>query len=212
VNDLGLHHQYLARRVATVEDALHEGEAYLLATQLHRSRVNSHQVTVDPSEDHCESQLPAHVAAAAADSLLPSEVTHMTEMVEKLVAALVQSAAVGPAQRPQRSGAGAATTTGCHLLGMWQLWAPPQGVPLDAEGVEVSRPAGVSSNRGLGTKLPPRGSRQQSVWTRRAAHQSGKYQEGQASHTASLIPSLCHSKTASASCKSQSVMTRADKT
>jgi len=88
VNDLGLHHQFLARGVATVEDALREGEAYLLATQLHRSRVSSHQVAVNLSEDHCKPKPPAHVAAAAAGPPPDSEVTHMTKMVEKLVAAL----------------------------------------------------------------------------------------------------------------------------
>lgn len=35
LNDLGLHHQLRARGVTTVEDALWEGEVYLLARQLH---------------------------------------------------------------------------------------------------------------------------------------------------------------------------------
>jgi len=48
VNDLELHHQFLARGVTTVEDALAEGEAYLLANQMHRSRGASHQVEVEP--------------------------------------------------------------------------------------------------------------------------------------------------------------------
>jgi len=39
INDLGLHHQLLARGVTTVEEALAEGEAYLLANHLHRNRV-----------------------------------------------------------------------------------------------------------------------------------------------------------------------------
>jgi len=88
-----------------VEDALHEGEVYLLATQLHRNRVSSHQVAVDLSEDHWKPKPSAHVAAPAAGLLLNSEITHMTEMMEKLVAALAQLTVVGPTQRPQSSGA-----------------------------------------------------------------------------------------------------------
>jgi len=37
LNDLGLHHQLQARGVTTIEDALREGEAYLLAKQLHQA-------------------------------------------------------------------------------------------------------------------------------------------------------------------------------
>jgi len=41
INDLGLHQQVLARRVTTVEGALAEGEAYLLASHMHRNRRTS---------------------------------------------------------------------------------------------------------------------------------------------------------------------------
>jgi len=54
VNDLGLHHQFLARGVTTVEDALAEGEAYLLANQMHKSRGNSRQVEVDRANTAAE--------------------------------------------------------------------------------------------------------------------------------------------------------------
>jgi len=40
LGNLGLHHQLLARGVTTVEYALHEGKAYLLAQQLHRGRMS----------------------------------------------------------------------------------------------------------------------------------------------------------------------------
>jgi len=49
VNDLGLHHQFLARGVTTVEGTLAEGEAYLLANQMHKNRGISRQVEVEPS-------------------------------------------------------------------------------------------------------------------------------------------------------------------
>jgi len=48
VNDLGLHHQFLARGVTAVKDALAEGKAYLLVNQMHRSRGASHLVEVRP--------------------------------------------------------------------------------------------------------------------------------------------------------------------
>jgi len=48
INDLGLQHQFLARGVTTVKDALAAGEAYLLANQMHRNRGASQQVEVEP--------------------------------------------------------------------------------------------------------------------------------------------------------------------
>lgn len=47
VNDLSLNHQLLARGVAAVEDALCKGAAYLLAAQLHKSRVGPRQVEAE---------------------------------------------------------------------------------------------------------------------------------------------------------------------
>jgi len=49
INDLGLHHQFLAMGVTTVEGALAEGEAYLLASHTHRNRVASRHVDMEPS-------------------------------------------------------------------------------------------------------------------------------------------------------------------
>jgi len=69
INDLGLHHQFLARGVTTVKDALAEGEAYLLASHLHRNRVTSRQVDMEPS-----------AASAASHVEIPAvaKVTRMT--------------------------------------------------------------------------------------------------------------------------------------
>jgi len=58
LNDLGLHHQLQAKGVTTVEDALREGEAYLLAKQLHRGQAGSPQAAVHATEGRCE-PLPA---------------------------------------------------------------------------------------------------------------------------------------------------------
>ena len=49
INDLGLHHQFLARGVITVEGALAVGEAYILGSHMHRNRVGSRQVDTEPS-------------------------------------------------------------------------------------------------------------------------------------------------------------------
>jgi len=51
INDLGLHHQFLARGVTTVEGALAVGEAYILASHMHRNRMASRQVDAEPSAD-----------------------------------------------------------------------------------------------------------------------------------------------------------------
>jgi len=44
MNDLGLHHQFLAKWVTTVEGALVVGEAYILASHMHRNRMALRQV------------------------------------------------------------------------------------------------------------------------------------------------------------------------
>jgi len=41
IHDLGLYHQFLAKGVTTVEGALAVGEAYILASHMHRNRVAS---------------------------------------------------------------------------------------------------------------------------------------------------------------------------
>jgi len=103
LNDLGLHHQLQARGVTTVEDALCEGEAYLLAKQLHKGHLSSQQVTVNSTEGYCELLPSTQVATTTVNSPLDAEVTRMTEMLEKLVAVLARSDTVGCVQRPMRS-------------------------------------------------------------------------------------------------------------
>jgi len=49
INDLGLRHQFLAKGVTTVKDALAVGEAYILGNHMHRNRVASRQVDAGPS-------------------------------------------------------------------------------------------------------------------------------------------------------------------
>lgn len=103
LNNLGFHHQFVARGVVTVKVALRKSKAYLLATQLHRGRVSSRQVNVHPSEDDDNHPSSTHVTAATACSSLDTEITRKTEMVEKLVAAIAHSKTATPIQRPLRS-------------------------------------------------------------------------------------------------------------
>jgi len=97
LNDLGLHHQLQAREVTTIEDALREGEAYLLAKQLHRAHVSSQQITVEPGPD-----TPTQVAATTTLSPLEAEVDRMAAMLEKLVAVLASFSPTEPTQGPLR--------------------------------------------------------------------------------------------------------------
>jgi len=62
-----------------VEDALHEGEAYLLATQLHRSRIKSHQVEAKLATAHSKAETASLVAAATTKFLTASKVTQETD-------------------------------------------------------------------------------------------------------------------------------------
>jgi len=103
LNYLGLHHQFLARGVTTLKNALHEGEAYLLANQPHKGHMSSQQIIANPSEDYSEQLLPTHIAATTASSPMDVVVVCMTEMVEKLVAVLARSSTAGPVQRSPRS-------------------------------------------------------------------------------------------------------------
>lgn len=88
INDLGLHHQFLAKRVATVEDALREGEADLLATQLHKSRVGSRQVEAELAIAHSKAEAVTLVAVATTKLSTASKVAQVTDMVAKLVETL----------------------------------------------------------------------------------------------------------------------------
>jgi len=86
INDLGLHHQLLARGVTTVEDALAEGEAYLLANHLLRNRVTFRQVDMEPSAAPTASN--AENPAVAKVMTVASKVAQMTDMLSELVSAL----------------------------------------------------------------------------------------------------------------------------
>jgi len=94
IKDLGLHHQFLAREVTTEEGALAEGEAYLLATQMHRSRGTSRQVEIEPAATKVDPEAGAPTFAIVGQLTAVSKVIQPTDMLAKLVTALVPNAPV----------------------------------------------------------------------------------------------------------------------
>lgn len=95
LHDLGLHHQLQARGVTMIKDALHKGEAYILAKQFHRAQVSSQQITMGP--DHR-----VQLAAATTTFSLEAEVDRMIAMMEQLVAVLAHANPSELTQRPLR--------------------------------------------------------------------------------------------------------------
>jgi len=121
LNDLGLHHQLQVRGVTTIKDALREGEAYLLAKQLHRAHLSSQQVTVEPKEDHNGLGHSTHVATTTTtNSPLEAEVDRMADMLEKLVVVLARSKTLAVE--------GGAPKVNCSMLGMWWSRTSPYGL------------------------------------------------------------------------------------
>jgi len=100
VNDLGLHHQFLARGVTTVKGTLAEGEAYLLANQMHKNRGVSRQVEVEPAAAQIDPNAGLPVTAAVGQLTAASKVAQLTDMLAKLVSALTPKNPVDIAREP----------------------------------------------------------------------------------------------------------------
>jgi len=100
INDLRLHHQFLARGVTTVEGALTEGEAYLLASHMHRNRVASRQVDMEPSAAAAAPNAETPVVANVTQMTVASKVAQMTDMLAKLVSTLASPKQVDTAHEP----------------------------------------------------------------------------------------------------------------
>lgn len=95
VNDLGLYHQFLARGVTTVEDALAEREVSFLANQMHRNRGNSRQVEIELTDTAADREAEPSATAALGQLTAASKVALLTDMLAKLVAALTHRTLVG---------------------------------------------------------------------------------------------------------------------
>jgi len=100
INDLGLHHQFLARGVTTVEGALIRGEAYILASHMHRNRVASRQVDTEPSAAPAAPNAETPAVANVTQMTVESKVDLLTDMLAKLVAALVPPNQVNNTREP----------------------------------------------------------------------------------------------------------------
>jgi len=88
INDWGLHRQFLARRVTTVEEALPVGEAYLLASTMHQNRVASRHVDTEPSAAPAASSADDPVVANIDQETVASKVAETTSLLTKLVSML----------------------------------------------------------------------------------------------------------------------------
>jgi len=102
INDLGLHHHFLARGVTTVEGALREGDAYLLANQMNRNHEVSRQVEAELATTHDDTGAATSTTAAARQLATASKVAQLTDMLAKLVAAFTPTPMEDNARRRLR--------------------------------------------------------------------------------------------------------------
>jgi len=100
INDLRLHHHFLARGVTTVEGALAVGEAYYLASHMHRNRVASLQVDMEPSTTHAAPNSETPAVANVTQMMVALKVAQITDMLAKLVSASVPPNQVDTAREP----------------------------------------------------------------------------------------------------------------
>jgi len=100
INDLELYQQFLARGVTTVEGALAVGEAYILASHMHRNRVALRQVDTEPSAVPAAPNAETPVVANVRQMTLASKVDRKTDMLAKLVATLVHPNSVDNTREP----------------------------------------------------------------------------------------------------------------
>jgi len=145
INDLGLHHQFLAKGVTTVEGALAVGEAYILASHMHRNRVASCQVDAGPSAAPSVPNAETPAVANVTQMTLPSKVDHVTEMLAKLVAALVPPNPVDNTREPsgpraQSPGTGQPFCWECGRPGHFQKSCPQLQPRLNYHGPQMPPP------------------------------------------------------------------------
>jgi len=88
INDWGLHRQFLARGVTTVEEALPVGEAYLLASSMHQNRVAFRHVDTEPSAAPSASSADDPVVANVGQGTVASKVAETTSLLTQLLSML----------------------------------------------------------------------------------------------------------------------------
>jgi len=119
-NDLGLNHQFLARGITTVENALAEGEAHLLANQMHRNRGNSRQVEIKPMNTVAYHEAEPSATAAVGQLTAASKVAQLTDMLVKLIATLTHQAPVDTTYETLRPPAPLAPPLGETVSFCWE--------------------------------------------------------------------------------------------
>jgi len=145
INDLGLHHQYLARRVTTVEGALTVREAHILASHMHRNRVASRQVDTEPSAAPAAPNAETPVVANVTQMTVASKVDRLTDTLAKLVAALVPPNQVDNTREPsgpqtQSPGTGQPFCWECGRPGHFQKSCPKLQPRLNCHGPQTLPP------------------------------------------------------------------------
>jgi len=159
INDLGLHHQFLARGVTTVEGALALAEAYILASHMHRNRMASRQVDAEPSAAPSVPNAETPAVANVTPMTLASKVDHMTDMLPKLVAALVPPNLVDNTHEPsgpraQSPGTGQPFCWGCGRPGHFQKSCPQLQPGLNYHGLQTLPPPPVNFQGRTKWRLP----------------------------------------------------------
>jgi len=146
INDLGLHHQFQARGVTTVEGALAVGEAYLLAGHMHRNHVASRQVDMEPSAASAAPNAETPAVANVTQMTVASKVAQMTDMLAKLVSVLAPPNQAGTAREPigpqaQSPGAGHPFCWECGRPGHFQRSCPQLQLGLNYHGPQTLPPS-----------------------------------------------------------------------
>jgi len=145
INDLGLYHQFLARGVTTAEGALTEGEAYLLASHMHRNRMASRQVDMEPPAAPAAPNAETPAVANVTQMTVASKVAQMTDMLAKLVSTLAPPNQVDDAREPsgppaQSPGTGQPFCWECGRPGNFQKNCPQLQPGLNYHGPQMLPP------------------------------------------------------------------------
>jgi len=145
INDLELHHQFLAKGVTTVEGALAVREAYILANHMHRNRVASRQIDARPSAAPSVPNAKNPAVANVMQMTLASKLDQVTDMLAQLVAVLVPSNLVDNTRelsglRAQSPGTEQPFCWGCGRPGHFQKSCPQLQLGLNYHGPQMPPP------------------------------------------------------------------------
>jgi len=162
VNDLGLHHQFLAKGVTTIESTLAEGEAYLLANHMHKNGGASRQVDMEPSAAIADPDAGPPTPANVGQLMAASKVAQLTDMLAKLVSILTPKVQVDTARKPLGPPAPSPGTDTPEWQQPRRVGYPSHSprafyMPLQNrfEGLPASEPEGKPAQTPRGVPFPP---------------------------------------------------------